>query len=120
MNKAQKAAVKAQRAAAKDSIDRRFIEYVKVSLGLDVIAEFKFHPTRRWRNDYAILSHGIIIEVEGGAWIGGRHTSGYGFLNDMVKYNEVTCMGYKLIRTTPTELFSAKTLDNIKRLSELK
>lgn len=120
MTKAQEDAVRAQKKAAKNSIDKRFIEYVKVSLGLDVIAEYKFHPTRKWMNDYAILSHRIILEVEGGAWIGGRHTSGSGFLKDMIKYNEVTCMGYKLIRTTPTELFSAKTLDNIKRLSELK
>ncbi len=76
--------------------------------------EFKFHPVRKWRFDYAFPEHKIALEVEGGVWTGGRHTSSVGFLNDMEKYNTATLMGWRVFRTTPDELYKKKTLDLIK------
>ena len=66
--------------------------------------EFKFHPTRRWRFDYAWPDQKVAVEVEGGVWIGGRHTSGSGFVKDMEKYNFATAMGWKIFRFTPQQL----------------
>ena len=76
--------------------------------------EFKFHPVRKWRFDYAFPEHKIALEVEGGVWTGGRHTSSVGFLNDMEKYNTATLMGWRFFRTTPDDLYRKKTLDLIK------
>ena len=76
--------------------------------------EFKFHPVRKWRFDYAFPEHKIALEVEGGVWTGGRHTSSVGFLNDMEKYNTATLMGWRVFRTTPDDLYRKKTLDLIK------
>ena len=59
-------------------------------LKIECVKEHKFHPTRKWRFDYAIPAHKIALEVEGGVWTGGRHTSPKGFLNDMEKYNTAT------------------------------
>lgn len=44
----------------------------------------------------------LAIEIEGGAFSGGRHTRPVGFINDMLKYNAITAAGVKLLRFTPT------------------
>ena len=79
------------------------------------LTEHRFHPTRKWRFDYAWEDHRVALEVEGGVWVGGRHTSGAGFVKDMEKYNEAACLGWRIIRCQPRELCSIKTVDNIKR-----
>jgi very-short-patch-repair endonuclease len=70
----------------------------------DPIAEYKFHPVRRWRLDYAFPEVKLAIELEGGCWIGGRHTSGMGFVKDMQKYNALTEMGWYLLRYEPKKI----------------
>lgn len=79
------------------------------------LTEHRFHPTRKWRFDYAWEDHRVALEVEGGVWVGGRHTSGAGFVKDMEKYNEAACLGWRIIRCQPRELCTSKTVDNIKR-----
>ena len=92
-----------------------FIKIVKSSTGLDVEKEYRFHPTRKWRFDYAISAIKLAVEVEGRVWTGGRHTSSKGFLGDMEKYNEAALLGWCLIRTTPDRLLTSKTIELIKR-----
>ena len=60
-----------------------------------------FKPPRRWRVDFYLPSPSIAIEVEGGGWIGGRHTRGKGFAADIEKYNALTLAGIRLLRVTP-------------------
>lgn len=94
-----------------------FDKLVKSCTGLIVTPEYKFHPSRRWRFDYVILSHKIAIEVEGGVWTNGRHTRGSGFVKDMEKYNEATRLGYKLIRVQPEILNTSYTIDLIQDIA---
>lgn len=84
-------------------------------LHVECVKEFKFHPTRRWRFDYAIPEHKIAVEVEGGVWTNGRHTRPQGFLGDIEKYNTATLMGWRVFRTTPTELVRTATLKMLKQ-----
>lgn len=91
-----------------------FEKMVKAVLGENVDPEYRFHPKRKWRADYAIIKHKILIEVEGGAWTQGRHTRGAGFIKDMEKYNAATATGYAVLRVTPKELCTVKTLELIK------
>ena len=80
----------------------------KSELGMECVKEYKFHPVRKWRFDYAIPAALVAIEVEGGVWTGGRHINPKGFLNDMEKYNSATLMGWSVYRTTPDELYTKK------------
>lgn len=59
------------------------------TLGVQCLREYRFHPTHRWRFDYAIPQWHIALEVEGGVWTRGRHVSPKGFLADMEKYNRL-------------------------------
>ena len=91
-----------------------FTSICKSDLKIEVVKEYKFHPTRKWRFDFAIPEHKIALEVEGGVWTGGRHTSSTGFLKDMEKYNTATSMGWRVFRTTPNDLYNSKTLNMLK------
>jgi len=82
-----------------------------VAAGLPApVREFRFHPTRKWRFDYAWPSRFIALEVEGGIFIQGRHSRGAGMLKDMEKYNAAALMGWRVFKTTPSKLRSKETL----------
>ena len=78
--------------------------------------EYRFHPIRRFRFDYAIPSKKIAIEQEGGAWTNGRHTRGKGYISDMEKYNIATSMGWRVLRFTPDQMMKTETLNLIKKV----
>lgn len=81
------------------------------------IAEYKFHPTRKWKFDWAILGPPLLaIEVEGGAWIGGRHTRGAGFVKDLEKYAEATVLGWRILRVTPQQIADGTALTLVDRI----
>lgn len=60
--------------------------------------EYRFHPSRMWRVDFAWPSLLVAVELEGAIWTGGRHTRGAGVLADMDKYNSLSVMGWRLLR----------------------
>lgn len=66
--------------------------------------EFRFHPQRKWRFDYAFPHVKLAIEVEGGVYTQGRHTRIAGFKGDIEKYNEATRYGWRLLRVQPERL----------------
>lgn len=106
---------KTRQAANTQKITDLFTSIVKVDLKEDCVKEFKFHPTRRWRFDYALPAHKIALEVEGGVWTGGRHTRPQGFLRDIEKYNTATLMGWRVFRITPDELVRSTTLNLLRQ-----
>lgn len=87
-----------------------FVQLCRKYCGVEVVQEYQFHPHRKWRFDYAIPAHKIAIEVEGGAWIEGRHNRATGFIKDMEKYNNAAVMGWRLLRFTPQQLLTSDTL----------
>lgn len=79
--------------------------------GLPVpVREFRFHPSRRWRFDFAWEAERVALECDGGIWSHGRHSRGKGWLADTEKLNEAACRGWRLLRTTPDALCTAETL----------
>ena len=75
--------------------------------------EYRFHPERRWRADLALPQHKLLIEIEGGGWIGGRHTRSVGFIRDLEKYNTAAILGWYLLRFTPQQVKSGEALQVI-------
>lgn len=68
------------------------------------VREFKFHPTRRWRFDWAWPELRIALECDGGAWVQGRHVRGAGFLADMEKRNAAALAGWRVFGCTPKQV----------------
>ena len=91
-------------------------------LNTPIEKEYKFCPTRRWKADFCLTEHKIIIEQEGGIWSGGRHTNPSGFIGDMEKYNEAVALGFVVLRFSPQDLRHnyAKCLELIKRTIKIR
>jgi len=68
--------------------------------GIEVINEFRFHPIRRWKADFAVPEKRILIEYEGLNSERSRHTTLTGYTGDTEKYNAAQALGYKILRFT--------------------
>lgn len=69
-----------------------------------------------WRFDFAVPDHHLAIEVEGGAWTGGRHTRGQGFAADLRKYDAAARLGWYVYRCDPAMIKSGMALETITQL----
>jgi hypothetical protein len=81
-------------------------------------SEYRFHPDRKWRFDFAWPAQHLALEVEGGVWSKGRHTRPKGFLGDMEKYNAAAVLGWRVLRCTPDTLTTAQTVLIIRKCFE--
>lgn len=60
--------------------------------------EWQFCSARKFRFDFAWPTHKLAVEIEGGIWRGGRHSTGKGFTNDCIKYNLAAKEGWRVLR----------------------
>lgn len=91
-------------------------QHIKVS-GLPVPArEFKFHPTRRWRFDFAWPLWKVAVEVGGGVYNRGRHVRGSGFERDAEKRNAAVLAGWRVLHFTPRHIKSGIAVREIENL----
>jgi very-short-patch-repair endonuclease len=65
---------------------------------VDPHREYQFAPPRRWRFDFAWVNQRVAVEIEGGLWMRGRHTTAKGMLADMDKYNTAASLGWFVLR----------------------
>jgi hypothetical protein len=82
------------------------------------IREYKFHPKRRWRLDFADPSRRIGVELMGATWTAGRHTRGAGYMADCEKANEAICYGWRLLRATTEQVNDGRLLAWVLRILE--
>ena len=81
--------------------------------GPELEKEFRFHPVRKWRADFAHLASRTLIEIAGGIYVNGRHNRGAGFAADLEKYLEAALAGWRVVRLGPNE----PTAESIGRLT---
>ena len=79
-----------------------------------------FHPYRRWRFDFANTSLKIAIELHGGVWVNGRHTTGAGFTKDREKMNEAQLLGWIVLECTEKHIKSGEALAWLERALKLR
>jgi very-short-patch-repair endonuclease len=88
----------------KSRLERAFQTYWRQINGPPLEAEYRFHPKRKWRFDFAAPGQKVAIELEGGSWTGGRHVTGIGFQKDCEKYNAAAMLGWRVFRFTSSML----------------
>lgn len=79
-------------------IERSMVYYLRViGTGLpEAVREYRFHPVRRWRFDFAYPEYMVAVECDGGQWApyGGRHARD----TDREKLNAAASLGWRVLR----------------------
>jgi len=103
--------------------------------------EYRFHPVRLWRLDFAYPEKKIAIEVDGGGWgrpvvcnrchqtvmryvngrsypvrEGGRHHTAKGSEADNEKKNALAEMGWRVVTYNPSHIKDGSALQNLRKV----
>jgi very-short-patch-repair endonuclease len=68
--------------------------------GHDVRLEHRFHPTRRWRFDVALVDVQVAVEIDGGGWVNGAHHRAAGRERDNAKDAAAMALGWRVVRVS--------------------
>lgn len=88
-----------------------YLHIIEQDLGVKITPEYKFHPDRRWRFDYAIVDERIAIEIEGGLWLQGRHNRPLSMIKDFEKYNNAAMLGWRILKYTPQQIVNTRQVE---------
>lgn len=98
------------RALASSKLESLFASHLRAANLPVPVPEYRFHPTRRWRFDFAWPQVRLAVEIDGATWAGGRHTRGAGFSSDCDKMNAAILLGWRVLRFTGQHVRSGEAL----------
>lgn len=108
----------AGRRVSRPSPGSRYLDHVYRFCDLHALprpqVEYRFHPTRKWRADFAWVAEKVALEVDGGTWSGGRHTRGSGWQKDAEKRRAYAALGYLVIPVTPLDAVKGIWVDTVR------
>jgi len=84
------------------------------AVGIAFHREFQFAPPRKWRADF-VIGDSLLIEIDGGAFAGGRHTTGDGFRRDLEKSNAAVMAGFRVLHFLPEQVDDGSALALVER-----
>lgn len=76
----------------------------------DPVREFKAILGRRFRWDFAWPEHKLLVEVQGGIWQRGGHSTGKGITRDAEKLNLASLAGYRSLAFTADQIRGGQAL----------
>ena len=85
--------------------------------GIPFLREFAFAaPERRWRADFLLaVNDPLLVEIDGGGYVVGRHSRGRGMELDCEKQSAAAILGYRCIRCVPAQVESGVCLEWIRQ-----
>lgn len=93
-----------------------YSKVLEAKLNRECWAEYPFHPTRKFRFDYAFPNEKVAIEIDGGLFNqykgkhSGRHSGGEGQKADMEKMNAAAELGWVVLHYIPSEKMDTTTM----------
>ena len=109
----------------KSEIEESFALWLRVEGMPQGTREHRFHPTRKWRFDWAWPERKVAVEIEGLTPQGGRHQTIKGFLGDAEKYEAALRLGWRVyrvpgpwIRKGRNDIWRPEVMENLKELLE--
>ena len=82
-------------------------------LGCDLRLEYRFHPTRKWRFDLALLDAKVALEIDG---YGKGHYGIVGRAQDNEKDVEAQILGWRVVRVAWKHVENGEALALIERM----
>lgn len=77
------------------------------------VREYVFAAPRKFRADFAWPERLLLVEVDGGSFVQGRHNRAGGFATDCEKLNLGTLAGYRWLRFTGSMIHDGMALKTI-------
>jgi len=84
--------------------------------------QYRFHPERKWRFDFAFPDELVAVELDGGIFaaengqVAGKHARGAGRLKDYEKRNAAAELGWLVLCYGPPQVRSGEAAIQIERL----
>lgn len=110
------------RAAESRSLEALFDQQALADGIRGLVAEYQFHPERKWRLDRAIPHIKVGVEINGGIWRrgGGAHSRPQAIERDLEKCNALQEAGWLCAYITRKDLEDGTGLATFKRFIELR
>lgn len=64
------------------------------------VPQLRFAPPRRFAADFGWPDRMLLVEVDGGTWVQGRHSRGSGIEGDAEKQTLAALLGWRVMRFT--------------------
>jgi len=105
----------ARRLAAKlkrEAFERLFAQQLAAARVAPTIPQHQFALAlgRKWTADFAWPDYGLICEIQGGGFTGGRHTRGQGYEDDCERQSVAATLGYAIVPVTPRHVKDGRAL----------
>lgn len=102
---------KEQKRAKREALELSMLQQIRaVRLEGGMVRQHRFNGDRKWAFDFAWPGRKWALEVEGGTWSGGRHTTGVGFRDDCEKYAAAALAGWRVLRATSDQVSNGTAL----------
>ena len=89
------------------------------ALGLpEPVREYQAITGRKFRFDFAWLEHRLLVEVNGGTYTKGAHSTGRGIARDYEKCNLATLAGWRVLSFDGKSVKSGEAVETIRKALE--
>lgn len=84
--------------------------------------QYRFHPERKWRFDFAFVDELVAVELDGGIFaaengqVAGKHARGVGRLKDYEKRNAAAELGWLVLCYGPPQVRSGEAALQVERI----
>ena len=103
---------------SKSALEAELALHIK-ALGLpEPVREYPAITGRKFRFDFAWLEHGLLVEVNGGTYTKGAHSTGQGIRRDYEKCNLATLAGWRVLSFDGKSVKSGEAVEVIRQALE--
>lgn len=95
------------------TLEAELMGYIHIMGWPEPKREYKFHPKRRYKADFAWPELRLLVEVEGGQYTNGRHYRPQGYEADCEKYNLAALEGWTVLRFTTSMIHDGRAISTI-------
>ena len=88
------------------------------ALGIPYIREYKVTGVPRYIYDFAFPDKRLLVEVNGGTWVKGGHSTGKGIARDYRKSRLAQALGWRCYPFTGDEVKSGEAVEVIRKALE--
>ena len=99
-------------------LEELFAFQVKATGLPEPIREYRAIKGRKFRFDFAWLEHRLLVEVNGGTYTKGAHSTGQGIRRDYEKCNLATLAGWRVLSFDAQAVRSGEAVEQVRKALE--